>query len=200
MGRSRQMPSCSTAGSGVARHVVPPPPSPPGLLAPAPPPPPCPLSHRPRPSAAVVGPASLFQAPPRPPSAYLDALPLCRWASTETLLRTVRRLARTCREGDDQHWKGEGSTLLSAWLTREVGRGGHPPGQKVSQSCLLHVCGEMGYQEGRPRRPPAHSHLSAFAQTIPSAEHVLLSRLLQVPYWSLGSSHSTLPWNKPQPL
>lgn len=175
-------------------------PHPAHLSASAPPPPPCSLSHRPRPSAAVVGPASLSQARPRPLSAYLDALPLCRWASTATLLRTVRRLARTCREGGDQYWKGEGSTPLSTRLTWEAGRGGHPPGQKVSQSCLLHVCGETGHQEGRPRKRPAHSQLSAFAQTMPSEEHIWLSRLLQVPYWSLGSPHSTLPWNTPQSL
>lgn len=164
---SPRLSACRTVCSGVAYLTQMVPPHPAHLSAAAPSSRPCP---------------SLPDSTPTPPPMYLAVLWPCRWASAATLLRTVRRLARTCWQRDDQHWK-RGESISPACLTQGRGRGGHPPGQRVSQSCLLHVCGERGHQKGRPGTCPAWSHLTAFARAMPSAEHILPSGLLLlVPY------------------
>lgn len=184
----------STVLSGVAHltHMAPPPPSPPCLPAPPPRPGPALLFRRPRPDAALVGLSSL----PGPTPTH----PLHTWVPCGL----VSGLApQRCSE-PSADWPGpvgrgmisieKGGSTLPARLTWGEGRSGHPPGQRVSQSCLLHVCGEIGHQKGRTGRPPARSHLPAFAYTMPSAEHIVPSRLLLgVSYWSLGSRHLTLP-------
>lgn len=75
--------------------------------------------HQPRLSLPQAPPLS---AGPAPFSAYLVAPRPCRWARAATLLRTVRRLARTCREGGGQRWKGTvGSASLAHGRRGAVG-------------------------------------------------------------------------------
>lgn len=133
------------------------------------------LSRRPRPDACACRPHLAPPGPaPAPPSAYLAAPRPCRWARAATLLRTVLRLARTCRKGRDQRWKAGVGTACLAHGRR--GNGWAPTWAKgvtiMSSPCLR---GDGTSGRAARRRPHAGSHLAAFIHTMSSPERVLPS-------------------------
>lgn len=177
----RRVPACGTAASGVAAppislrpQVLQAPPlkptlrrrspslnlqpafrqaPPPSSACPAPPRPPCLCRPRPRPA---------------PPSTYLAAPRHCRRARAATLLRTVRRLARTCWEevvgGGKERPDPEGVRAERAGDTH-LGKGRHN-----------HVL-SMSARRRAMRKSPLPSS-SFYPHHIPSAEGFLFSGLL----------------------